>query len=138
MQVFQKKKKKNMQVILSALRPLTCSSTQPQHTLQMFADHYGPRQTIPWETINQGQLQPQGELYPIQTILTIPAGISSSWNPQVSTAQLAVSSLSKEISSTLNFHESNGTDTGLELATSRTQSEGRIDWANSTASSFTT
>ena len=47
---------------------LLCNSTQPQHTLQMFADHCGPRQTIPWETINQGLLQPQGEMYPIQTI----------------------------------------------------------------------
>ena len=43
-------------------RPPTCNSMRPQHTLQMFADHYGPRQTIPWETINQGLLQPQGEL----------------------------------------------------------------------------
>ena len=34
--------------------PWLCNSTRPQHTLQMFADHYGPRQTIPWETINQG------------------------------------------------------------------------------------
>ena len=57
-----------MQVILSALYSLLCNSTRPQHTLQMFADHCGPRQTIPWETINQGLLQPQGELYPIQTI----------------------------------------------------------------------
>ena len=58
------------QVILSALYPLLCNSTRPQHTLQMFADHCGPRQTIPaWETtINQGLLQPQKELYPIQTI----------------------------------------------------------------------
>ena len=61
-------KKKKTQVILSALCPLLCNSTRPQHTLQMFADHCGPRQTIPWETINQGLLQPQGELYPIQTI----------------------------------------------------------------------
>ena len=98
------------QVTLSALRPLTCNSTRPQHTLQMFADHYGPRQPIPWETINQGLLQPQGELYPNQTILTIAAGISSSSFVRVSTRQLAVSSLSKGISSTLNFHESNGTD----------------------------
>ena len=30
--------------------------------------HCGPSQTIPWETLNQGLLQPQGELYPIQTI----------------------------------------------------------------------
>ena len=55
-------------MILSALCPLLCNSTRPQHTLQMSADHCGPRQTIPWETINQGLLQPQGELYPIQTI----------------------------------------------------------------------
>ena len=59
-----------LQVIFSALRPLTCNSTQPQHTLQMFTDHFGPRQAIPWETINQGLLQPQGELYPIQTIFS--------------------------------------------------------------------
>ena len=63
------KKKKN-QMILSALCPLLCNSTWPQHTLQMFTDHCGPRQTIPWETINQGLLQPQGELYPIQTIFS--------------------------------------------------------------------
>ena len=55
-------------MILSVLCPLLCNSTRSQHTLQMFADHCGPRQTIPWETINQGLLQPQGELYPIQTI----------------------------------------------------------------------
>ena len=60
--------KKKTQVILSALCPLLCNSTRPQHTLQMFTDHCGPRQTIPWETINQGLLQPQGALYPIQTI----------------------------------------------------------------------
>ena len=46
--------------------PLLCNSRRARHTLQMFADHCGPIQTIPWETINQ--VQPQGELYPIQTI----------------------------------------------------------------------
>ena len=56
-----------MQVILSALCPLLSNSTWPQHTLQMFPDHCGPRQTIPWEAIHQELLQPQGELYPIQT-----------------------------------------------------------------------
>ena len=66
--LLRSQKKKKMQVILSALCPLLCNSTRPQHTLQMFADHCGPRQTIPWETINQGLLQPQGELYPFQTI----------------------------------------------------------------------
>ena len=45
-----------------------CDPTRPQHTLQMFANHCGPRQTILWETINQGQLRTQRELYPIQTI----------------------------------------------------------------------
>ena len=60
---------KKPQVILSALRPLLCNST-PQHTLQMFTDQttVAQRLTIAWETINQGLLQPQGELYPIQTI----------------------------------------------------------------------
>ena len=66
--IEKKKKNKKTQVILSALRLLTCNSTRPQHTLQMFSDHYGPKRTILWETINQGLLQPQGELYPIQTI----------------------------------------------------------------------
>ena len=42
--------------------------------------------------------------------LTIAAGISSSNFIWVSTRQLAVSSLSKGISSTLNFNESIGTD----------------------------
>ena len=60
--------KKKTQVILSALWPLTCNSTWPQHTSQMFADYCGPRQTKPWEIIKQGLLQSQGELYPFQTI----------------------------------------------------------------------
>ena len=103
----KQKNQKKYQVILSALHPLTCYSTRPQHTLQMFADLYGPKQTMPWETINQGLLQPQGELYPI---LTIAAWISSSSFVRVSTRQLTVSFLSKGISSTLNFHESIGTE----------------------------
>ena len=62
--------------------------------------------------------------------LTIAAGISSSSFVRVSTRQLAVSSLSKGISSTLIFHELRALVlTGLELATSRTQSERRIDWS---------
>ena len=44
--------------------PWICNSTQPQHTLQMFTDQNGSRHTIPWNTINQELLQPQGELYP--------------------------------------------------------------------------
>ena len=36
-------------------------------TLQMFANHCSLRQTISLETSNQRLLQPQGDLYPIQT-----------------------------------------------------------------------
>ena len=46
----------------------------------------------------------------IQTIFTIAAGSSSLSFVQVCTRQLTVSSLSKGILSTLNFHKSNGTD----------------------------
>ena len=28
--------------------PLLCNSTRPQHALEMFADHCGPKQTIHW------------------------------------------------------------------------------------------
>ena len=84
-----------MQVILSALCPRLCNSMQPQHTLQMFADHYSSRQTIPWETINQGLLQPQGELYPIQTIINHPSRDQLLEFVRVSMRQLAVSSLSE-------------------------------------------
>ena len=52
-----------------------CNSKQPQHALQIFADHYGPRHTIPWNTIKQGLLQPQ-KLYPSQSIFNH-TGISS-------------------------------------------------------------
>ena len=38
-----KKINKKKQVISSALHPLLCYSTWPQHTLQMFADHCGPK-----------------------------------------------------------------------------------------------
>ena len=61
--------------------------------------------------------------------LTIAAGISSSSFVRVSTRKLAVSPFSKGISSTLNFHE-RIVLTGLELATSRTQSERRVEWGN--------
>ena len=64
-----KKRRKNAGDFKCTMPPAFCNSTRPQHTLQMFADHCGPRQIIPLETINQGLLQPQGELYPIQTIL---------------------------------------------------------------------
>ena len=61
----------------------------------------------PWKTIKQGLLQPQGELYPIPTIFN---HRSQDQLLEFCTRQLAVSSLSKGISSTLNFQKSIGTD----------------------------
>ena len=123
---------KKMQVILSALCPLTCNSTWPQHTLQMFADHCGPRQTIPWETINQGLLQPQGELYPIQTIFNHRSRdqlleFRTSFYETISSLFLVQGNFKHTQFSRLAL-------TGFKLATSRTQSERRIDWANFTVS----
>ena len=65
-----KKRKKNSSDFkcTRAYAPWLCNFTWPQHTLQMFVDHYSPRQTTPLETIDQGLMQPQRELYPIQTI----------------------------------------------------------------------
>ena len=38
-------------------------SKRSLHTLQMFADHYGLKHNIPWNTIKQVLLQPQKKLY---------------------------------------------------------------------------
>ena len=67
-----KKKKKPSGDFKCTMPPWLCNSMWPQHTLQMFADHFGPRETIPWDTIKQELrlVQPQGELYPIQTIFS--------------------------------------------------------------------
>ena len=73
----------------------------------------------------------KGSCTPIKPYLNIAAEISSSSFVRVSERQLAVSSLSKGISSTLNFMRALVL-TGLELATSRTQNERRIDGANLT------
>ena len=107
----KKKKKKKRRWFKSARCPLLCNFTRPQHTLQMFADHCGPRQTIPWETINHGLLQPQGELYPIQTIFNHRRRDQLlEFRTSFYETIIAVSSLSKGFSSTLNFHESIATD----------------------------
>ena len=93
-----------------------CDSAWPQHTLQMFADYFGPIQIKPRDTINQGRLQPKGELYPIQTIYNH----HSQDQLLEFLRQSAVSSLSKGISSILNFHESigtNGTRTRISCVT---------------------
>ena len=81
---------------------LFCNSTQPQHTLQMFSDHCGPKTNITWETINQGLLQPQGELS-IQTIINNRSQDQLlEFRTSFSGKQLAVSSLSEGISGTIN------------------------------------
>ena len=79
----------------------------------MFTDHYGLRQTIPWNTINQGNAATyhKASCTLVNPYSTIAEGISSSSFVQVSMRQLAASSLSKgNIVSTLNFHESIGSD----------------------------
>ena len=80
---------------------------QLQHTLQMFVDHFDPRQSKPRDTIKQGLLQQQGELYPFQTIFNHSNKDHLSF-VRVSAKQLAVRSLSKGIPSAL--IENIGTD----------------------------
>ena len=70
--------RRNSKMALKFEQARTCNSTQPRQTLQMFADHYYPRQTHTIRTFIQRLLHPHGELYPIQTRLTITAGISPS------------------------------------------------------------
>ena len=115
-----------MQVILSALGPLLCIphglSTLYRCSLTTVA------QSKPFheKPFYQGLLQPQRALNPIQTIITIAAGISSSSFEGVSTRQLEVSSLSKEFQAHLIFTSASDLK-GLELATSRTESESSIN-----------
>ena len=99
-----------MQDFKCTMPPWLGNFMRPQHTWQMFPDHYGPKHTIPWNTINQGLLQPQGELYPRQPIFNHHGRGQLLKFQRVPTRQLAVSSLSKPMSSTLYFHESIGTD----------------------------
>ena len=98
----------NNQAILSALHPLLCNSTQPQYTLQMFADHFDQKTN---HTMRNHLIRDcsnhKGSWYPIQTIIN---HCSSSSFLRVSTRHLAISSVSKRIPSTLNFHKSIGTD----------------------------
>ena len=107
--------------------PWLCNSTRPQHTLQMFADHCSPRQTIPWEPLIWDCCNHKGGCTLFKQQSTIAAGISLCF-VRVSSRQLAVSSLSKGISSKLIIFTRALVLTGLELTTSRTQSECCIVW----------
>ena len=71
-----------------------------------------PRQTIPWNTMNRDYCNHchKGNCTLVRQYLTIAVGIISSCVVRVSTRQLAVSSLSKGISNTFNFHKSIVTD----------------------------
>ena len=115
------------------ITPWFCNSTRPQNTLHMFGDHCGPRQTTQWETINQGLLQPQGELYPFETIFNhctrdLLFEFRTSFYETISGEFLIQGNFKHT-----QFSWNHWNMTGLELATSRTQSERRIDWANLTA-----
>ena len=64
-----------MQVILSALCPLLCDSTWPQHTLQMFADHQDNpyhKKPLIWDCCNH-----KGSCTLFRPYFTTAAGISS-------------------------------------------------------------
>ena len=103
-------------MILSALCPLLCNSTQRLSTLYrcslttMAQDKPYHEKSLIRDCFNH-----KGSCTLFRPYLTIAAGISSSSFVRLSTRQLAVSSLSKGISSALNFHESIGTD-GKNLA----------------------
>ena len=112
--------------------PWCCNSMQPQNTLQMFADHFGPRRTIPWEPSFREYCNHKGSCTLFRPYLTITAEISSLSFVRVFTRQLVVSSLSKGIQAHLIFTRALVL-TGLELATSCTQNERLIDWANLTS-----
>ena len=117
-----------MQVILSALCPWLCNSRQPQHTLRMFTDHFGQDKPYHEKPLIRDCCNHKGSCIPYRQCYTIAARISSSSFVRVSTRQLAVSSLSKGIS----IFTRALVLTGLELATSRIQSEHCINWANLT------
>ena len=67
--------------------PWLCNFTQPQHTLQMFTDHFGPRQTIPSTaaTTREVSFAPDAD----HNSLTITAGTSFSSFVWFSMRQLA-------------------------------------------------
>ena len=109
--------------------PWLCNSTQPQHTLQIFADHYGPRHSMKIQLI--WDCNHKGSYTLVSPYLNIAAGISYSSFIPVSTRQLAASSLSKGIS--ISIFTWALVLMGLKLATSCTASEPCIDWANFTA-----
>ena len=81
--------------------------------------------------LNRDYYNHNGSCTMFRPYLTIAAGISSSSFVRVSTRQLAVSSCPREFQAHSIFTRALEL-TGLELATSRTQSERRIDWANLT------
>ena len=119
-------------MILSALRPLLCIPHGLSTLYRCLLTTVAQSKPYHEKPFDQGLLQPQGALYPIQTIINHSSRTSSSSFIRISTRQLAVSSLSKGILSTLNFTRALDL-TGRGLETSRTESENRIDWANLTA-----
>ena len=64
------RKKRNAGDFKCTMPSWLSNSTQSEHTSKVLVDHNGLRQTTAWKTIKQlqGLLQPQGELYPNQSI----------------------------------------------------------------------
>ena len=112
--------------------PWLYSSTRSRHTKQMFADHFGPRKTIQKPLIKACCNNHKESCTLFRPYLTIAAAINTSSFVRVSTRQL-----SSEFLVQWNFRHTQiyaSIDmTGLELATSLTQSERRIEWTNLTA-----
>ena len=99
----------------------------------MLADHYGPRQTIPWETIlNRDCCNHKGSCTLLNHIKPSQPGsapqvlykfVQDNWQWVPCPREFQAHSI---FTRALVL-------TGLKLATFRTQSERRIDWANLTA-----
>ena len=92
-----------------------------------------PKHTVPWNTINQGLLQPQGELYPSQSTFNHRSRdqllkFRTSFYETISSEFLAQGNLKHTQCSREHWYWRNW----LELATSLTESERCIAWANLT------
>ena len=110
-EVYKKKKEKTLNVVLNALSlpdfviPRSLSTLYKCLLTTMAQDI--PFQKIP---LIRDCCNLKGRCTLVRPYLTIAAGISSLSFIRVSTRQLAVGSLSKRISSTLNFHKRISTD----------------------------
>ena len=92
-------------LFLGAVLPCSCGFRSPEVDIKLPRKYNFTKKPFIRDCFNY-----KGSCTLFRPFLTIAARISSSSFVWVSTRQSAVSSLSKGISSTLNFHESTGTD----------------------------